>query len=106
MVKNIIKTPCKSNISVDAASLSLQAYVMAQAHGHAPDLPEDFKAQAKEHWYRSQLPFNFTPLVQELCQALDGLQLPHQQGIALSEGLVRIDIALPEQQVTCACAQT
>lgn len=73
---------------------------MAQTAGYAPDLPGDFKTQAREHWQRSQSPFFVTPLVQELCQALDALQLQHQQGVALPDILLRMDIALPEQNVS------
>ena len=86
----------------ERCDLLLQASIMAQTGGYAPDLPGDFKTQAQEHWLRSQSPFFVTPLVQELCQTLDALQLPHQQGVALPDILLRMDIALPEHNVSTA----
>lgn len=74
---------------------------MTQANSGAAvvELPETICSAAEEHWYRSQLPFNATQLVLELCGALDSMQLQHQEGIPVPEGLLRIDIALPEQKV-------
>lgn len=81
--------------------LMLQAHVVAQANSGAAvvELPETIRSAGAEHWYRSQLPFNATQLVHELCCALDSMQMQHQEGIPEAQGLVRIDIALPEQKV-------
>ena len=54
---------------------------------------------AEEQWYRTQKPFNRTHLVRELCTALHSLQLHHQEDVPITEGLLRIDIALPERKV-------
>ena len=74
---------------------------MAKASSGAAvvELPDSIRALAEDYWYRSQLPFNPTQLVDELCDALDTMDLHHQKGIPIAEGLLRIDIALPEHKV-------
>ena len=83
----------------------LQAHVLAKAGGGAAvvELPDSIKALAEDYWYRSQLPFNPTQLVDELCNALDSMDLQHQEGIPIAEGLLRIDIALPQHKVRIIC---
>ncbi|KAL3159854.1 hypothetical protein ABBQ38_010255 [Trebouxia sp. C0009 RCD-2024] len=65
----------------------------------AVDLPESFKSQAQTHWHMTQLGFNTTRLVRDLCAVLDSLQIPFQTGVSEAVGLLRIDLALPDQQV-------
>lgn len=57
------------------------------------------RSLAEEQWYRTQKPFNRTLLVRELCTALHSLQIHHQEDVPVTEGLLRIDIALPERKV-------
>lgn len=47
----------------------------------------------------TQLGFNTTRLVHDLCAVLESLQIPFQTGVSEATGLLRIDIALPDQQV-------
>lgn len=47
----------------------------------------------------TQLGFNTTRLVRDLCAVLDSLQIPFQTGVSEAVGLLRIDLALPDQQV-------
>ena len=63
------------------------------------ELPENFKSQAQTHWHMTQLGFNTTRLVCDLCAVLDSLQIPFQTGVSEAVGLLRIDLALPDQQV-------
>lgn len=81
--------------------LVLQVDLLAQFKGVNPavELPDTFQSQAQDHWYQTQLPFNTTQLVQDLCLMLDTMGIPYQKGIPASTGLLLIDIALPDRQV-------
>ncbi len=80
----------------------MQVDLLAQHHQVVPavELPESFQSQAQEHWYQTQRPFNTTQLVQDLCLTLDLLRIPYQKGISASTGLLLIDVALTDRQVT------
>lgn len=80
----------------------MQVDLLAQHHGVVPavDLPESFQSQAQEHWYQTQRPFNTTQLVQDLCLILEMLRIPYQKGISASSGLLLIDIAVTDRQVS------
>ena len=65
----------------------------------AVNMPHNFKSQAQTHWHMTQLGFNATKLVRDLCAVLEALQIPFQTGVSEPTGLLRIDIALSDQQV-------
>lgn len=65
----------------------------------AVNMPDNFKSQAQTHWRMTQLGFNTTRLVRDLCAVLESLQIPFQTGVSEATGLLRIDIALSDQQV-------
>lgn len=47
----------------------------------------------------TQLGFNTTRLVHDLCAVLESLEIPFQTGVSEAMGLLRIDLALPDKQV-------
>ena len=79
----------------------LQVDVLAQhEHGVATiNLPEDIRSQALMEWQATQMRFNITKLVRDLCAVLEALNIPFQTGVMEARGLLRIDIALTDQQV-------
>ena len=82
-------------------TLCLQVDLLAQDLGTvmAVNMPDNFKSQAQTHWHMTQLGFNTTRLVRDLCAVLESLQIPFQTGVSEATGLLRVDIALPDQQV-------
>ena len=80
----------------------MQIDLLAQHHPVVPavELPESFQSQAQEHWYQTQRSFNTTQLVQDLCLTLHLLRIPYHKGISASTGLLLIDVALTDRQVT------
>lgn len=79
----------------------MQVDLLAQDLGTvvAVNMPDNFKSQAQTHWHMTQLGFNTTRLVHDLCAVLESLQIPFQTGVSEAMGLLRIDIALSDQQV-------
>ena len=79
----------------------MQVDLLAQDLGTvaAVNMPDNFKSQAQTHWRMTQLGFNTTRLVRDLCAVLESLQVPFQTGVSEAKGLLRIDIALSDQWV-------
>ena len=79
----------------------MQVDLLAQDLGTvmAVNMPDNFKGQVQTHWHMTQLGFNTTKLVRDLCAVLESLQIPFQTGVSEATGLLRIDIALSDQQV-------
>ena len=66
----------------------------------ALDLAEPYQVSAQSHWYqKTQLPFNTTDLVHDLCITLERLKIPYRRGLPDATGLLTIDIALPDRKV-------
>lgn len=85
--------------------MAMQVDLLAQHIGTATaiKLPETFKSQAQTHWRMTQLGFNTTGLVFDLCGVLESLQVPYETGLSEAKGLLRIDLALPGEKVYPVC---
>ena len=79
----------------------MQVDLLAQDLGTvvAVNMPDNFKSQAQTHWRMTQLGFNTTKVVCDVCAVLESLQIPFETGVSEATGLLRIDIALSDQQV-------
>ena len=94
---------CYSNVKVSLGAM--QVDLLAEHIGTvvAVKLPDSFKSQAQTHWRMTQLNFNTTGLVFDLCDVLESLQIPYETGFSEAAGLLRIDLALPDKKVYPSC---